>query len=97
MKSPKARLRGAAFLTAMFVGLAGVALTAEAQACSSSWSKSGYKSYSQIKREVKSRLGAARIVRVELCGSGSSAYFKVIALSKKDGRSTREELRISAR
>lgn len=97
MKSSTARLRCAAFLAAMFVGLAGLAVTADAQACSSSWSKSGYKSYSQIKREVMSRVGPARIVRVELCGSGASAYFRVIALSRKTGRSTREELRISAK
>ena len=66
---------------------------AQAQACTSSWSKTGYKSYAQIKREVNQRLGNARIVRVELCGSGASAYFRVIAIAG----STREELRISAR
>lgn len=66
---------------------------AQAQACSSSWSKSGYKSYAQIKREVNQRLGNARILRVELCGSGASAYFRVVAIVG----STRQELRISAR
>jgi len=66
---------------------------AHAQACTSSWSKTGYKSYAQIKSEVNQRLGNARILRVELCGTGASAYFRVIAIAG----STREELRISAR
>lgn len=66
---------------------------AQAQVCTSSWSKSGYKSYAQIKREVNQRLGNARILRVELCGTGATAYFRVIAIVG----STREELRISAR
>lgn len=93
MSKLKALLRPALLLLAVLVGLAGPATLVQAQACTSSWSSSSYKSYSQIKREVTARLGNARIVRVELCGSGGSAYFRVIAIVN----STREELRISAR
>lgn len=93
MTKLKALLRPVLFLLAVLVGLAGPAMLAQAQACTSSWSSSSYKSYAQIKREVRGRLGDARIVRVELCGSGGSAYFRVIAIVN----STREELRISAR
>lgn len=70
---------------------------ADAQACTSSWSKSGYKSLAQIKGEVARRLGNARIVRIELCGSGASAYFRIVAITVRGGRPTREELRIGAR
>lgn len=80
-------------LIVLLAGLAAPLPAAQAQACTSSWSKSGYKSYAQIKREVNQRLGNARILRVELCGSGASAYFRVIAIAG----STREELRINAR
>ena len=92
-----ARLRRTAGLVALVTGLAAPLTLAEAQACTSSWSKSGYKSYSQIQREVRAQLGDARIVRVELCGSGASAYFRVIALTGGDGGETRRQLRISAR
>jgi len=97
MNTLLARLRYIFGVTALLIGLAAPFSLAEAQACSSSWSKSGYKSYSQIKREVRARLGDARIVRVELCGSGASAYFRVIALTDGNGSDTRRELRISAR
>lgn len=80
-------------IAAMLTVAAMPASFAQAQACTSSWSKSGYKSYAQIKSEVNQRLGNARILRVELCGTGASAYFRVIAIVG----STREELRISAR
>ncbi len=89
MKDLLKRLLFAAMLTVAAIP----APLAQAQACTSSWSKSGYKSYAQIKREVNQRLGDARILRVELCGTGGSAYFRVIAIVG----STREELRISAR
>jgi hypothetical protein len=97
MKTLLTRLRPAFWVTALLIGLVAPFSVAEAQACTSSWSKSGYKSYSQIKREVRARLGDARIVRVELCGSGASAYFRVIALTGGDGGETRRQLRISAR
>ena len=93
MTRPFALLRCAILLIALVAGFSAPISLAHAQACTSSWSKSGYKSYSQIQREVRQRLGDARIVRVELCGSGASAYFRVIAIVG----STREELRISAR
>ncbi len=91
------RLRRPVGIIALLIALAAPFTLANAQACTSSWSKSGYKSYSQIQREVRAQLGDARIVRVELCGSGGSAYFRVIALTGGDGSATRRELRISAR
>lgn len=90
-------LQCATAIFALLIGLTAPLGTAQAQACTSSWSKSGYKSYSQIKNEVRARLGDARIVRVELCGSGASAYFRVIALTGSAGNETRRQLRISAR
>ncbi len=77
----------------LLAAAATASVPAHAQACTSSWSGAGYKSYAQIKQEVGQRLGNARILRVELCGSGASAYFRVVAIVG----STREELRISAR
>ncbi len=93
MKNLIALFQNLACLVLLTFALTAPAPIAQAQACTSSWSKSGYKSYAQIKREVNQRLGDARIVRVELCGSGASAYFRVIAIAG----STRQELRISAR
>ncbi len=78
------------------VAPAGLSDWALAQACTSSWSKSGYKSYSQIRDEVRQKLGEARIVRVELCGSGASAYFNVVALREEGGHSVRVKLRVEA-
>jgi hypothetical protein len=97
MITSRARRRCAIRVIALLIGLAAPLSLAQAQACTSSWSKSGYKSYSQVKREVRARLGDARIVRVELCGSGASAFFRVIALTGSDGSATRRQLRISAR
>jgi len=88
-----ALLRHMTLLMMLLFAMAAPATIAQAQACTSSWSKSGYKSYAQIKQEVIRQVGNARILRVELCGSGASAYFRVIAIVG----STRQELRISAR
>lgn len=65
-------------------------------ACRSSWSKSGYKSYAEIKSEVRRRLGNVQIVRVQLCGEGRGEYFHVVAIDRKGGKTIRVELRISA-
>jgi len=97
MKKLSTWMRAAIWGAALLIGLAAPLPLAQAQACTSSWSKSGYKSYSQVQREVRAQLGDARIVRIELCGSGASAYFRVIALTGGDGDATRRELRISAR
>lgn len=64
--------------------------------CTRSWSKSDYKSFGEIKKEVRRQLGNAQIIGVQLCGKGPGAYFHVVAIERKSGKSVRVELRIPA-
>jgi hypothetical protein len=89
-------LRSGLIFMMMLVASGTLLHSTEAAACTSSWSKSGYKSYSQIRDEVRQQLGEANIVRVELCGSGATAFFNVVALADKGGHSVRVTLRVNA-
>ncbi len=82
-------------LIILVIGLTILFAPAVAQACTTSWSKSQYKSYAQVQSEVRSRVGNARVLSVELCGSGASAYFRVVVLTENGAGATRHELRIS--
>jgi hypothetical protein len=61
--------------------------------CSTRWIAKDYKSFRNIKSEVKSSFGDGRILRVFLCGEGEKAYFRVLFISG-DGAVSR--IRISA-
>jgi hypothetical protein len=51
--------------------------------CSASWSKSKFKSYSQVQADVRGQFGEVRILKVALCNQGAKPYFQIVVMDDK--------------
>jgi hypothetical protein len=51
--------------------------------CSSSWSKSEFKSYGQVQADVRGQFGNVRILKVALCSQGPKNYFQIVVMDDK--------------
>lgn len=49
--------------------------------CRPNWTAKKYKSFDNVQTEVRKRYGEVRILRVALCGEGTTAYFQIVILS----------------
>ncbi len=90
-------LRQTLLIPVFVIALSAFCATSYAQGCTSSWSKSQYKSYSQIRAEVQQRVRNAQILSVQLCGRGASARFRVRVKTRSNGGATRRDIIIRAR
>lgn len=51
------------------------------QSCAPNWTSSDYKSFGDLRTEIKKKFGDVRILRVALCGQGGEAYFQIVIIS----------------
>jgi len=61
--------------------------------CTPNWTADKYKSFGDIRSEIKRQYGDVRILRVALCGQGGSAYFKVMIIS---GQGNVQQVQVAA-
>lgn len=69
-------------LAGLVAANAGWATPARAD-CIASWSKSEYRSYSEVQADVRGQFGNVRILKVALCTQGSKSYFQVVVMDEK--------------
>ncbi len=77
---PKMKIR-----LAVLTCLAIVSTPSNVQAgCVNSWSSRDYKSIGQVQSEIQSRFARARIINVQLCGTGPGARIRVVIDTGRD-------------